>query len=246
MPTSDWSPTGEPFAISESASTSASLERAYRRLVALYPRSFRRENTEEIIAVLLATARENQRRPSLLEAADLLRGALRMWLGLSNCPRTVLNAVRLMYLGAVAELAVLVSVVVTAGSVSSAARSAALRAIGPHASLPVTQQLLARVTTTIDAELTADVVIALFAIAGWVFLAWANGKGSPYARVGAIIACAFYTAILTEGLLHGNISYAPAASISAIAVMVIGIASVVLTVMKQSWPYYARPAAATR
>ena len=246
MPAADWSPTGAPFSISESASTSASLERAYRRLVALYPRSFRRENTEEIIAVLLATARADQRRPSLVEAADLLRGALRMWLGLSNCPRTVLHAVRLMYLGAVAEIAVLISVVITAGSISSAARSAALRAAGPHASLPVTQQLLARVTTTVDAELTADVVIALFAIACWAFLAWANGKGSPYARVGAIIACAFYTAILTEGLLHGNMSSAPAASISAVAAMVIGIASVVLIVMKQSWPYYARPATAAR
>jgi hypothetical protein len=32
------------------------LERGYRRLVACYPRSFRKENQEEIIAVLLATA----------------------------------------------------------------------------------------------------------------------------------------------------------------------------------------------
>src|SRR5579862_6240589 len=120
MPTSDWSPTGAPFSISESASTSASLERAYRRLVALYPRSFRRENTEEIIAVLLATSRADQRWPSLLEVADLLRGALRMWLGLSNCPRTVLHAVRLMYLGAVAEVTVLITVLVSAGGISSA------------------------------------------------------------------------------------------------------------------------------
>ena len=243
MPAADWSPTGEPFAISESASASAALERGYRRLVALYPRSFRRANTEEIVAVLLATSREDQRRPSLVDAADLLRGALRMWLGLSNCPRTVLNAVRLMYLGAVAELAVLISVVVTAGGISSAARSAALRAAGPHASLPATQQLLDRVTTTINAELTADVVISLFAIAAWIFLAWANGKGSPYARVGAIIACSFYTAILTEGLLHGSMSYAPAPGVCAVTAMALGIASVVLIVMRQSWPYYAQATA---
>jgi hypothetical protein len=225
---SDWSPIGAPFPISEAASASASLERSYRRLVAFYPRSFQRENTEEIIAVLLATARENQRRPSLAETSDLLRGALRMRLGLSRCPRTVLHAVRLMYLGAVAEFAVLVSVLVTATRISSAA------------SLPITHQLLARVTTTVDAELTADVVIALLAIFGWLFLAWANGKGSPYARVGAIIACAFYTAALTEGLLHGDAMYALAATIASSAAMVIGIAAVVLLVMKQSWPYYAR------
>jgi len=237
---SDWSPTGAPFPISEAASACASLERSYRRLVACYPRSFQRENTEEIIAVLLATAREGQRRPSLAETADLLRGALRMRLGLSRCPRTVFNAVRLMYLGALAEVAVLVTVLVTASGISSAVRSAALRAAGPHASLPITQQLLARVTTTVDAEITADVVISLFAIVGWLFLAWANGKGSPYARVFAIFACTFYTAALTEGLLHGDATYALAATIASSMVMVIGIAAVVLLVMKQSWPYYAR------
>src|ERR1700733_2329511 len=98
----DWSPTGAPFSISERASASAQLERAYRRLVGLYPRSFRRESTEEIIAVLLATAREDQRRPSLMETADLLRGAALARLGLSGCPRTGLYALRLMYLGGLA------------------------------------------------------------------------------------------------------------------------------------------------
>jgi hypothetical protein len=105
----DCSPTGAPFSISDRASASAQLERTYRRLVNFYPRSFRRDSTEEIIAVLLATAREDQRRPSIMEAADLLRGALRMRLRLSNCPRTVLNAVRLMYLGALAEVALIVT-----------------------------------------------------------------------------------------------------------------------------------------
>ena len=79
------------------------LERGYRRLVAFYPRSFRRENGDEIVAVLLATAASGQRRPGLPESFDLLRGALRMHLGLSRSPRTVLYAARLMCLGALAE-----------------------------------------------------------------------------------------------------------------------------------------------
>ena len=53
----DWSPTGAPFSISDRAPASVPLERAYRRLIGFYPRSFRRESTEEILAVLLATAR---------------------------------------------------------------------------------------------------------------------------------------------------------------------------------------------
>ena len=39
------------------------LERAYRRLLAWYPRAFRRENEQEILAVLLADAPPGQRRP---------------------------------------------------------------------------------------------------------------------------------------------------------------------------------------
>jgi len=50
------------------------LERAYRRLLAWYPRKFRRENEQEILAVLIAGAPPGQRRPGLAEAADLLAG----------------------------------------------------------------------------------------------------------------------------------------------------------------------------
>ncbi len=55
----------------------ASLERGYRRLLAAYPRSFRREQGDEVLAVLLASAR-GQRRPSLAEAIDVVRSGLGM------------------------------------------------------------------------------------------------------------------------------------------------------------------------
>jgi hypothetical protein len=238
----DWSPTGESFSISDRASSSAQLERAYRRLIEFYPRSFRHENTEEIIAVLLATAREDQRRPSIAEASDLLRGALRMRLGLSNCPRTVLYAVRLMYLGALAEVAVLVTILVSVGRIESGARAMAVRAIGPHAAPALSQQVLARVASTVGAELAADVVITLFAIAGWLFLAWANGKGFPAARVAAIILCAFYVAVMPLSLVNGHAVLAPVPVIAAGVAGVIGVVTVILLVMKQSWPYYERQA----
>jgi hypothetical protein len=236
----DWSPTGAPFSISDRASASAELERAYRRLVSFYPRSFRRESTEEIIAVLLATAREDQRRPSLVEAADLLRGALRMRLGVAGCPRTVLYAVRLMYLGALAELGLLVTLLVNWGGIEAGARAAALRSLGPHAAPAAIQYLHANIGSTIGAELTADVVMTLFATGGWLLLAWANGKGFPYGRPLAIIACAAYTAVTAAGLAKGDMTYAPAPAITSCTVVAIGIATVVLLVMRQSWPYYAR------
>jgi hypothetical protein len=56
----------------------AGLERGYRRLLACYPQPFRREQADEVLAVLMAGARQGQRRPSLAEAADVLKSALRM------------------------------------------------------------------------------------------------------------------------------------------------------------------------
>lgn len=236
----DWSPTGAPFSVSERASNSAELERAYRRLVTCYPRSFRRENTEEIIAVLLATAREDQRRPSLAEAADLLRGAARMRLGLSNCPRTVLHAVRLMYLGALAEVAVLAITVLSAGSIRAAAQAVAIRGLGPHPDHAIVAQTLAQVGSLVDTDLTADVMLGLFAVAGWLFFAWVNGKGYPSARGGAIIMCAFYTAGVALLVVRGDASIAPASVIASGVEAAIGVISIILLVMKQSWPYYER------
>jgi hypothetical protein len=54
------------------------LERRYRSLLALYPEAYRDEHAEEILAVLMAAATEGQTRPRPAEAADLVRGAVRM------------------------------------------------------------------------------------------------------------------------------------------------------------------------
>jgi hypothetical protein len=57
---------------------SAGLEQGYRRLLAGYPRAFRRDHADEILGVLMAGAGEGQRRPRLTEAADLLWSGLKM------------------------------------------------------------------------------------------------------------------------------------------------------------------------
>ena len=66
---------------------SSPLERGYRRVLACYPKAFRRESEDEILAVLLATAHEGQRRVGVAESADLIMGAVRMHLGMSRSPR---------------------------------------------------------------------------------------------------------------------------------------------------------------
>jgi hypothetical protein len=56
----------------------AGLERGYRRLLACYPARFRSQHGEELLAVLLAGARDGQRRPGLADSASLLRSGLGM------------------------------------------------------------------------------------------------------------------------------------------------------------------------
>jgi hypothetical protein len=57
---------------------STRLERRYRRLLAFYPKAFRREQEQEILSVLMAGAAEGQQRPRVAEIIDLLTNAIFM------------------------------------------------------------------------------------------------------------------------------------------------------------------------
>src|ERR1700722_4452998 len=57
---------------------SPDLERGYRRLLACYPRAFRREPGEEVLAVLMASAAPGRKRRRRGESADVLWSALKM------------------------------------------------------------------------------------------------------------------------------------------------------------------------
>jgi len=219
---------------STSPSAPSELERGYRRLVACYPRSFRKDNEEEVLTVLLATARDGQRRPSLAEAADLIRGAVRMRMGLSRSPRTVLNAVRLMYLGAAVELGVLITVILTAGTVRAAVRAAVV-----HRDPAVA----ARALEAVNIDLAADLAVLPAAVVLWLWMAWANGRGHDWARLVAVSAFALYTMGMMADLARGAAAYAPAAVIASSVAWAIGLAAIALVFCKQSWPYYARRAA---
>jgi hypothetical protein len=220
-------PVGASLPASVPASESAQLERWYRRLVACYPRSFRSQNMEEIIGVLLATAHDDQRRPSLSEAADLLRGAARMRMGMSRSPWTVRSAVRLMWLGAVGQLAVLITTLLTADHIRAA--------VAHHYPTEA-----GYVVSVVNQHIFADELVAPCLIAGWLGLAWAAGKGCDWSRPAAVIAFLGYTVIVLVALGQGTATYAPVAFIAAVVVVVIGLAAVVFLVAKPSWAYYER------
>ncbi len=170
-------------------SASPRLERRYRRVLACYPKAFRRESEDEMLAVLLATAAEGQRRAGLTESANLIMGAIRMHLGLSRSPRPVRNAVRLMCLGAVLTLADMVTILVTLGGVKPAFVQ------DPGAGQWHTFMLTQIVPVVASAPIGAGV---------WLWLAGANGRGHHWARRAFVPFFGLLSAVLLLGLIEGS------------------------------------------
>lgn len=97
----------------------ADLERNYRQWLRWYPKSFRREHKKEMLGVLMAAALPGQRRPEPAECLDLVRSGLclRLRPRVHRSDRSAFAAVKVMYLGAVVELAVIVTILVALGDV---------------------------------------------------------------------------------------------------------------------------------
>ena len=207
---------------------SSPLERGYRRVLACYPKAFRRESGEEILGVLLATAREGQQRVGLAESADLIRGAMRMHFGLSRSPRSVRNAVRLMYLGALLTLADVVTVLVTLGGVRSAAVHDLAASQWPTVMLTQVDFWLA------SAPIGAGV---------WLWLAWANGRGCPWARAAFTAFFVLLTIVLPFGGGEDKLPYTRADLIAATVLWLVGLVVMVLIFSGTASPYYQRGAA---
>jgi hypothetical protein len=197
------------------------LERSYRRILAWYPRSFRADSQEEILAVLLDAAAEGQVRVRLVEAWDLVRGAVRMRLWpAARRPRAVRAAVTLMLAGAAAELAALVTVAVTWGAVRAGA---------------------ARDPAAASAVLSHQVAVMAggpVAVGMWLWLAWANGRGQDWARLISAACFGLLTLTIAGSLSEHAAVYAPATLIAGAVVWAIGLASVMLIFTPAAWRYY--------
>jgi len=201
------------------------LERRYRRLLAWYPRAYRRENEQEILGVLMASAREGQRRPGPAASADLVTSALWMRLspGAARPPRNVLGAARLMLLGAAAELAGWIAYLVTADKVRS-----------------VMLQRDPAQWNTVDLHLVTVELAGPLVAGGWLWLAWATGRGHHWARSVFAIFFATLTCGLLIQLAQGGAVYAPADLISTAVVWLVQCAVMVLLFNKNTASYYNR------
>lgn len=176
----------------------ADLECAYRRWLRWYPPAFRRAYEAEMLAVLLAGAHEGQRQPALLECVDLLRGAAWMYLR-PRAPwfdRSRATVMKVMYLGAVVELATVLTIVATSGDIRAhiVRRYPGLTAVQWHA--------------VVASQLAPLAVTAALAVGFWLWMAWAIGRGQRWARIAFPLFFGLNTWSLLQGLGHGSAVYA--------------------------------------
>lgn len=204
-------------------SEQATLERGYQRLLAGYPKTYRRASGPEILAVLMAAARPGQRRPGLAEAADLIRGGLRMRFSprVPSRARTVLAAVRLMYLGALVEVAAAVTIIATTPAVRAATMHVA------PAQWPAVHAILLR-----------DQIAAPAIILVWLWLAWANGRGRDWARFLFITFFCLTTVGVLAALATNGEAIAPADLLAGGALWMIQLTALVLLFRPASGRYF--------
>jgi hypothetical protein len=181
-------------------SAQANLERGYRRLLAWYPRAFRRENGQEILAVLLACASDGQRRPGLAESADLVRSGLRMRLR-RRVPRTVRAAVGLMYAGAAVSTLILIN---------SVYLTIVLASIDDN---KIHHMRLFELTGAVQVPRVSPVAVTvglagdLVVVAAWLWMARMAGQRRNWARIAA-------AALLGLATLEISLDYAASRLIS--------------------------------
>lgn len=207
------------------------LERRCRRLLALYPREFRREHGQEMLAVLLSGARPDQRRPDRAESLALLRGAVHAWLRPASgrrVPMVVSYANRMLCLAAALELVALVVVSATQGSV----RAAVLHA-NPAAHWHTVAQ-----AHILSLQIGAPIVAAL-----WLLTAWGSVRGHGWAWIAAILLQLLNSVSLFSSLTQNSFVLAPLDAAVGCALWVAGLSAVVLLLSPRAAAHYGRPGA---
>jgi ABC-type multidrug transport system fused ATPase/permease subunit len=196
----------------------AELELGYRRWLRWYPASFRREYEAEMLGVLLAHARAGQRRPQPMECLGLVGSALRVRLRprVPRSDRCAFAAVRLMYLGAVVEFAVVLTIVATRGDVKARilVRDPGYTRVEWHAEVTRAFEPL--------------VIAAGLAVGFWLWMAWANGRGYRWARVLFALFFCVNTYSLLHGLAGGSALYARADLAAGTVLWLVEVAAVAL------------------
>ncbi len=179
--------------------------------------AFRRDYEDELLGVLLAGAREGQRRPRPMDCVDLAVNALRMRLQPAASPsaRVASGLPTLVYVGALLELAAAITVLATISNVQAD--------LTGHDGGVSDDQWRA----VVAGQLEAVALAACLAAAGWLGLGWAIRRGHGWARVAFAIFLGVNLFSLFDGLVHGSFSFAPAAVAVGVALCLVQLVAAV-------------------
>jgi hypothetical protein len=194
------------------------LERAYRRWLRCYPRSFRAEYEAEILGLLMDGARAGQRRPAPAEYLDLVRSAacVRLRPRVARSERSVFAAIRAMWVGTAVELVTVITLVATMGAVraNAASQDPGFSADQWHA--------------TVAARIAPNVIGGLVAIGFWLCLAWSIGRGHRWPKIALPVFFALNLYGLLDGVLHDAAATARPDLAIALVLCLVELAGVVL------------------
>ncbi|HLX47234.1 MAG TPA: hypothetical protein VKS82_02770 [Streptosporangiaceae bacterium] len=141
-------------------------------------------------------------------------------------PRSVLNAVKLMYVGAGLSAIVVIVTLATIGGLR-----AAILAKYPHYSS-------SQVHTAEVGFIATDVLSGLVAVGLWLWMAWANRRGRNWAR----IVSAVFFGINTLNLFGSFVQVHDIGTvIVAVAVWLVGAGAIMLLFNRESTPYFQQP-----
>jgi hypothetical protein len=138
-------------------------------------------------------------------------------------PRSVLNAVRLMYAGAALELLALIIAVATRASLKVAI-------LARHPLYSTAQVHHAEV-----ARAAPLVIGALIAIGLWLWMAWANNRGRNWARV---LSAVFFGINTFDLFISFFVVRATATMIVGVVIWLVGLVAIVLLFSKESAPFF--------
>jgi hypothetical protein len=202
------------------------MERRCRRWLRWYPTSFRREHAEEMLGVLMAGAREGQHRPDPMECLSLVISALCMRLRprVPRSERSVFAAIKVLYLGAVVEVAAVLTILATAGDLRS------------HVVGSTTADAEREWHAVLTSQLEPLVAAAVIAVAFWLWMAWSVGHGHRWARAlfPAFFALNLYG--LVNGLVRGSATSARPDLAIGIVLCLVELAAVVFIFRVRSAP----------
>lgn len=149
-------------------------------------------------------------------------------------PRSVADAVKLMYVGAGLEAIVLIVDLATTGDLKPAILKA-------HPAYTAAQLHTAEIART------AELAVAVLIVAGiWLWMAWANDRGVDWARILSAVLFGISTLSLLASLVlratTAVVVYPAANQVLSVLIWLVGLAATVLLFKRESAPFYRRQA----